>query len=571
MNRAEAFWFVAVFWGKEYREYFLKYCLASLMSPGNIPALPADPGHRFLFCTTEADWAAVQDDPMVRRLRRHMAPELVDISTFRQGPDDPRDPSMARMSYGHLLATERAFKSRAVAVVVCPDVIFSDGAVGTLRRAVAGGKKAVIALGLRMRTETLLPALAQAGRVVDGQPMTLSGRELVRFCIEHYHSESEAFHFDAPYFAAIPVSCIWTVPGQGAVVHTFSWAALLMDFGAIDRHRTECLEKWTMDGDYVSQNVADPGDIHVVTDSDELFMASFTKESSFSYPKYVDYWRTSRLFRVSHNVALIRQLKDSSIMDPLKRKLFRMPILLHTNGLTPELAAARDRAEAIIERVYRAPGRREVALLELESQVAASGLVPAEGIWFAERRGGILGRAIRLVGAAIYRFDSALGWWLAHAADLARRRRAKRALGGTGVGAGQSTLEAADPARGRWLFRIDQRRAANMERQRARAAHAAERRASRIALAKERRASRRALAEERRLSFIARIDGIVGGYLRAPASTVPVWRKILGAAGVQAVRYAIAPVKFLKPLVVRLGLYDKVVALIERAARRMAG
>ena len=37
------FYFMVVLWGERFRNYFLDYCLASALSPGNIPALEPYP------------------------------------------------------------------------------------------------------------------------------------------------------------------------------------------------------------------------------------------------------------------------------------------------------------------------------------------------------------------------------------------------------------------------------------------------------------------------------------------------------------------------------------------------
>ena len=52
------FYFVVVVWGREYRDYFLEYCLPSLLSPGNIPALDGKRPAKVLFATTAEDWDA---------------------------------------------------------------------------------------------------------------------------------------------------------------------------------------------------------------------------------------------------------------------------------------------------------------------------------------------------------------------------------------------------------------------------------------------------------------------------------------------------------------------------------
>ena len=52
------FYFVVVFWGETFRNYFADYCLPSLLAPGNLPVLEGGK-HKFIFCTTAHDWEAI--------------------------------------------------------------------------------------------------------------------------------------------------------------------------------------------------------------------------------------------------------------------------------------------------------------------------------------------------------------------------------------------------------------------------------------------------------------------------------------------------------------------------------
>jgi hypothetical protein len=47
------------FWGEEYRRYFLDFCLASLLAPGNIPAITDKTAAWLLIATNDRDWSAL--------------------------------------------------------------------------------------------------------------------------------------------------------------------------------------------------------------------------------------------------------------------------------------------------------------------------------------------------------------------------------------------------------------------------------------------------------------------------------------------------------------------------------
>ena len=75
-----AFDFMVALWGSEYRSRFLRYCLASLRAPGNLPRLSRQDGHRLLIATPTADWNALQQTPQLQAIRAHITPEWVPIS-----------------------------------------------------------------------------------------------------------------------------------------------------------------------------------------------------------------------------------------------------------------------------------------------------------------------------------------------------------------------------------------------------------------------------------------------------------------------------------------------------------
>jgi hypothetical protein len=49
--------------GKGVRRYFLDFCLASLLAPGNIPAIADKSSARMLIATNVEDWQELQTEP----------------------------------------------------------------------------------------------------------------------------------------------------------------------------------------------------------------------------------------------------------------------------------------------------------------------------------------------------------------------------------------------------------------------------------------------------------------------------------------------------------------------------
>ncbi len=352
------FYFAAIFWGPVYRDYFTDLLLASLLSPSNLPALDPRRGNKFLIATPRSDWDAIQEHPMFRLLRAYAEPEWLDLEV---SPDDHQmDRKMRAMSRGHRLVASRAFEDRAVGVFVTPDLILSDGSVAAMKRLVEVGKKIVLAVAIRYQHEPIVAELERVGYLKPGQPLAIGSRDLMRIALRYLHSETLRYEYDAPWFAVSPVSVYWQVPrGNGMIIHSFSWAPLVVDYGALDHHDTKTFDHWTLDGDYIYRNFPSPADVHVVTDSDEITLVSFTKESDLHFELRPYLAGRARWVTDWYKARLIRALKDSSVMDPLKRHIFATPVYLHAGEISPAWPQTRIQAARIIARAYGPHGRRE--------------------------------------------------------------------------------------------------------------------------------------------------------------------------------------------------------------------
>lgn len=347
----QPFYFMAVFWGATYREYFTDLLVASLLAPNNLPALDPRRRSRFLIVTTAEDWAALQQARAFHLLKAHVEPVWIEMQ-----PPDPDDPKMLVMSAGHKAMAARAFEDRAYGVFVTPDLILSDGSVANMERLAEAGRKVVLSVAIRFAQETMLAEMEEHGYLKPGQPLAIGSRDLMRIALRNLHSETRRYEFDAPWFAESPISVYWRVPrADGMIIHSFSWAPLLVDYAALRAHDTATFEKWTLDGDYIYRNFPDPGDVYVVTDSDEIALVSFTKEADLHFD-LVPYL-TSRLRWVNtcQKLQLIRELRDSPVMDPLKRNIFPTPVHLHGDDISERWGATRARVASLMRRLSRTP------------------------------------------------------------------------------------------------------------------------------------------------------------------------------------------------------------------------
>jgi hypothetical protein len=335
------FSFVVVLWGGAFRRLFLRLCLPSLLSPGNIPALGREQRGQFIICTTSEDRAAIEADSAFRRLAEEIEPRFVLFEKPKSGDD-----KYALMSAGHLAAATAIHARRGIGIFLCPDAIVSNGAISALERLSLAGARAVLAPPLRYCSEGLIPVLEASGRFSGQHPAGISARELMALALPQLHPEDRRFDWHSRFFSYEPVCCFWRVPGDGGMIlHSHSWAPVLMDYSALDRHDTHTLETWTMDGDYVFRNFGIDRRIAVIADSDILAYVSFTTTDQHSTPLVRNFTKGTSLRAMAYHPK----------MDPLRQRLFRIPIRVHTQDFTPAWDEQEKMAADILKRNLHPP------------------------------------------------------------------------------------------------------------------------------------------------------------------------------------------------------------------------
>lgn len=345
------FYFITVFWGERFRNYFADYALPSLLAPGNLPSLKT-PRKLVIACYPE-DSKALKATAIFRQAQKYVEPIFLNLA-----PCPPNKNGCQYMGVGHKLACGLAYEARGYGCVFAPDTIFSDGTVAALQRHAESGKKLVLAPAcLRLEEEqftrelTAMGVLSRKSRVSSGQPIVATGAELAEASIRSLHSAARIHEWDAPYIAFPGAPCVFfrASGNDGFLIHCLSWALLLIDYAAFPHHDTSCLENWTIDGDYLFKNLGDLEDVHVVRDSDELVYAGFT-------PRDEQKLDLARYFRDMPRYALddvkakaIKENYDSPIFDPLKKRLFHDPVLWHGHAMDGRWPALVERARGVIE------------------------------------------------------------------------------------------------------------------------------------------------------------------------------------------------------------------------------
>jgi len=130
------------------------------------------------------------------------------------------------------------------------------------------------------------------------------------------------------------------VPGEnGILLHSLSWAPVLIDYGAIERHDSSTLNQWTLDGDYLYNNLEQIDRIHVVQDSDEMFLASWGPLADRPISKH----RIPFVGKLAAKVQFGSSFR-SAFFDPFKRRIFFLPVRWHAQPLNTHWQQIEDHA-----------------------------------------------------------------------------------------------------------------------------------------------------------------------------------------------------------------------------------
>lgn len=350
----KAFYFIIVLWGARFRDYFLEYCVPSLLAPGNIPALKTARRNKFLIATVPADWEAMRSTAIFRELERYVEPVFIEIP-----PCPPGRSGCEHMNVGHKIACDMAYRDKALALVLTPDCMVSEGTMARLQELAHEGVELVLTAALRFGEEPFFENLRALGVLPDerrqdsAKPLVISGRQMAHAAVNGFHSETLSYEWDAPYLLPIAPAAWWRVPGEdGIVLHSLSWAPMLLDYGAVPEHDTSTLDSWTIDGDYLFKNLKDSRRLHVVQDSDEIFLASWGPMAERPCPFRPLDWLNRPYFsnlKWLLKGAQFRQSFFSPVFDPLKREIYFLTVRWHGRPLNESWSVVESQARQLNE------------------------------------------------------------------------------------------------------------------------------------------------------------------------------------------------------------------------------
>lgn len=315
---------VTVVWGAEFRQLFLDICVPNQLTAGNLGALPV--GSRYRIFTSAEDLDALRASAVLRQARGVLPVDIiVEPESARQAPDRFR-----RMTASHDQALRDAALAGSALIFLSPDLIMSEGTLAAVARRRENGSRAVVCAGLRVNRETFIRAAEARGGVGAIQP-----RELVSLALAHLHPFTRAHMIDSRPSARRPIGVYWAVPGEGILARCLYMHPLM-----VDPVRREAMPGGTVDQHYLAHACPDRGEIHAVSDSDEMAifeMSHVDAADTEMDPGAISRWRTA--------IVLSR-------CDSHQRSYWTNPIRLHVGEIgaawqSAEKASAQFAGEAI--------------------------------------------------------------------------------------------------------------------------------------------------------------------------------------------------------------------------------
>lgn len=302
-----------VVWGDSFIDSMVRLTIPTLLYSGNLPALCARHTCKFVICTRGEEERRIRNEPAVARLAALMPVEFVLFDPALAGE------TYKAMSDAHHRACLDARREGAKVIFASPDGICADGSLAKVREYAEMGKAAVVCPGPRLTEETLVPALLPR---IETRPVTR--RELVSLMRQHLHPQLKRNFVTSYNFATFPTFLFWSLGAKGLLMRGLHLHPLMIDFARVDG--LETLAETTMDTILLGRGIANWSDIHVETDSDNIFVCSHTPRSTTYSVENFERFHVERFHHVS----------SGPLFNGLNRIFFSKALKLHAGDLDEE-------------------------------------------------------------------------------------------------------------------------------------------------------------------------------------------------------------------------------------------
>lgn len=168
-------------WGGRHVEDFLAFCLPSLLSPGNIPALARLAPCTFVLMAPRDDADAIALHPLWQKLAQICTVETMAIDDLVSQSSS----TVLTLAYASAIRAAGPAMLDTCFMPLVSDYVLADGSLATVARAIFDGASGVLAGNYQMVSETAQPWL---DGLKDGEGvLTVSPRKMVELSLRALH------------------------------------------------------------------------------------------------------------------------------------------------------------------------------------------------------------------------------------------------------------------------------------------------------------------------------------------------------------------------------------------------
>jgi len=333
---------VTQLWGRSYIDLYADVVIPTLLAPGNLPSLAPTPCVYTIY-TTVSDQETLEQHPNFARLKAAISPWCqVVFSLISRDVDN----SYETMSACHRDAIEQAERLGAAILFLQPDVIVGPGTLETVRRVMEGGRRVVLAPGLRACREEVMAALSPPGETAGRATPTT--RHLVGLALRNLHPISLSLIWGGEVVSSYCSHLYWPISHEVLYARCAHMHPLMV-WPEVKGARFD----HTIDWDYFYRACPDQDRWFVAATSDEICLIELSDREKFA----------DALMRVTATPQSVAWFLSQATKPPHLALFRRHYVFLAREMKDEELAEPHAEAEALIEEALRLNGRRWIIRL----------------------------------------------------------------------------------------------------------------------------------------------------------------------------------------------------------------
>jgi hypothetical protein len=306
--------FASYVWGRDYIDNFCSMVLPSQLATDNIPAIAKNVHVEYLIVTRSDDIDRWREKKVIQRLDKLCKTSFITVDETH----DTAEYSLVGKMQWLSMVYARAFDFDFIFPLYA-DAICSKNSMINAHKRLEEGYDAVLTLGLLTIKKTLATKLQ---KFLNNNVLEIDSRSLVDVVFESIHPFHKAMFLSEKQFTTNPSFFIAEVCNGSYRSHSFHHHPFAMAVPEIDKLRVPFTG--TLDQHFLPYAFADPFNLYVAQDSDELFICSFDDVSE-------------KNVRVSagQNPASISSIATFAEVasTPMQRHLFALPMTFHGNIL----------------------------------------------------------------------------------------------------------------------------------------------------------------------------------------------------------------------------------------------